>query len=159
MLLTYFFLCKKSPRNAFVEKQILTSDTMKRISIQKKVWTKDYRNDFRTNRSPSDVNNRREFHCLEKSVRYFVHKNWIFTDFLLDFHENKRILARGVTISFRSEMEPVNNKNLKNLLEAVEKTFLPPTVRRKRKFQRWEKFLFSSFVTCSSPVSHPQRPE
>ena len=23
------------------------------------------------NRSPSDVNNRREFHCLDKSVRYF----------------------------------------------------------------------------------------
>ena len=86
-----------------------------------------------------------------KSVRYFFHKNRIFTDFLLDFHENQRILARGVTISFRSEMKSVNNKNLKNLLEAVKKTFLPPTVRRKRKFQCWEKSLVSSFVTCSFP--------
>ena len=49
-------------------------------------------------------------------------------------------------ISLRSEMEPVNNKNLKNHLEAVKTTFLPPTVRRKRKFQCWEEIL--SFFIC-----------
>ena len=50
-------------------------------------------------------------------------------------------------------MEPVNNENLKNLLEAVKKTFLPPTVRRKSKSQCWGEIL--SFFICHMQFPFP----
>ena len=50
-------------------------------------------------------------------------------------------------------MEPVKNKNLKNLLEAVKKTFLPPTVRRQSKSQCWGEIL--SFFICHMQFPFP----
>ena len=50
-------------------------------------------------------------------------------------------------------MEPVNNKTLKNRLEAVKKTFLPPTVRRKSKSQCWREIL--NFFICHMQFPFP----